>query len=52
MIRLLGTLLAGAVAFSPSLVLGEDSDSKPVSKMERDEAKEARGAAKAKWDKM
>jgi len=45
-------LLAGALAFSPSLALADNSDSKPVSKMETDEAKAAGDAANAKWDAM
>ena len=52
MTRLLGAVLACALAFSPSLALADDSDSKPLSKMDSQEAKAARAAAKAKWDKM
>ena len=50
--KLLVALFAGTVALVAMPVFADDSDMKPLSKMETDEAKAARAAAKAKWDKM
>jgi hypothetical protein len=52
MTKFIAALLAGAVACGPKLTLADDNDSKPLSKMETQEAKAARDAAKAKWDAM
>jgi len=49
--KLLVALFAGAFAIAIP-AFADDSDIKPLSKMQTDEAKAARVAAKAKWDKM
>jgi hypothetical protein len=49
--KLIIALFAGAFAVAMP-ALADDSDVKPLSKMQTDEAKAAREAAKAKWDKM
>jgi outer membrane murein-binding lipoprotein Lpp len=50
--KLLVALFAIAVASIPLSAMADDSDVKPLSKMQTDEAKAAKAAAKAKWDKM
>jgi FKBP-type peptidyl-prolyl cis-trans isomerase len=50
--KLIVALCASAFAFGSASVLADDSDMKPLSKMQTDEAKAAKAAAKAKWDKM
>jgi hypothetical protein len=50
--KLLIALLAGAFTLIAAPAFGDDSDVKPLSKMQTDEAKAAKAAAKAKWDKM
>lgn len=50
--KLLIALMASAFALGSAGVLADDSDMKPLSKMETQEAKAARDAAKAKWAKM
>jgi hypothetical protein len=60
--KLLVTLLASAFALGSASALAQtggktfavtgDNDMKPLSKMETQEAKAARAAAKAKWDKL
>jgi hypothetical protein len=49
--KLLVALFAGAFAFAMP-AFADDSSLMPLSKMQTDEAKAAREAAKAKWDKM
>ncbi|HEY1459885.1 MAG TPA: hypothetical protein VGH59_07505 [Casimicrobiaceae bacterium] len=49
--KLLVALCASVFAFGSVSVLA-GNDMKPISKMESQEAKAARAAAKAKWDKM
>jgi hypothetical protein len=50
--KLLVALFATAFGFFSISAMADDSDIKPLSKMQTDEAKAAREAAKAKWDKM
>ena len=54
--KLLATLFASAFAFSVSAMAQtaaqQDNTMQPLSKMETQDAKAAREAAKAKWDKM
>jgi hypothetical protein len=50
--KLLVALFATAFGLFSMSALADDSDLKPLSKMQTDEAKAARAAAKAKWDKM
>ena len=50
--KLLIALCASALAFGSVSALADDSDMKPLSKMQTDEAKAARAAAKEKWAKM
>ena len=51
--KLLAALFASAFAFGmTSSALADDSDIKPLSKMQTDEAKATRDAAKKKWDAM
>jgi hypothetical protein len=52
MTKVIGSLLAIAIACAPRSVLADNSDSKPVSKMETEEAKAAHEAAQAKWNNM
>jgi hypothetical protein len=49
--KLIVALCASAFAFGSASALA-GNDMKPLSKMETQEAKAARAAAKAKWDKM
>ena len=49
--KLLIALFAGAFAVAMP-AFADDTDIKPLSKMQTDEAKAAKAAAKAKWDKM
>ena len=50
--NLLIAICAGALAFGSAAALADDSDMKPLTKMQTDEAKAARAAAKEKWAKM
>jgi hypothetical protein len=50
--KLLVALFAGTVALVAAPAFADDNDMKPLSKMETQEAKAARAAAKAKFDKM
>lgn len=50
--KLLVALMASAFAFGSAAVFADDNDMKPLSKMESQDAKAAREAAKAKWAKM
>ncbi|HTP48121.1 MAG TPA: hypothetical protein VMQ50_14515 [Casimicrobiaceae bacterium] len=50
--KLLAALFASAFAFGMTSAFADDSDFKPLSKMETNEAKAAREAAKMKWDAM
>jgi hypothetical protein len=50
--KLIVALCASAFAFGSVSALADDSDMKPLSKMDTQEAKAAKAAAKAKWDKM
>jgi len=50
--KLLAALFASAFVFGMTPALADDSDFKPLSKMQTDEAKAAREAAKKKWDAM
>jgi len=50
--KLLVTLFAGAFALISTAVFADDSSLMPLSKMDTEQAKQARADAKAKWDKM
>ena len=50
--RLLVALIAGAFAFFSASVFADDSDFRPLSKMDTEQAKAARAAAQEKWAKM
>jgi hypothetical protein len=50
--KLLVALMASAFAFGSATVFADDSSMMPLSKMETQQAKAARDAAKAKWAKM
>lgn len=50
--KLIVALCASAFAFGSVSALADDSDLKPLSKMQTQEAKEAKAAAQAKWAKM
>src|ERR1700751_58916 len=50
--RLLIALLAGAFALISASAFADDSSVMPLSKMDTQQAKQARVDAKAKWDKM
>ncbi len=50
--KLIVALCASAFAFGSVSAMAGGNDMKPLSKMETDEAKAARAAAKAKWDAM
>ena len=52
--KLIVALCASAFAFGSVSAMADSggSDMKPLSKMETEEAKAARAAAKAKWDAM
>ena len=50
--KLLATLFASAFAVMSTAVLADDSSLMPLSKMDTQQAKQARTDAKAKWDKM
>jgi len=50
--KLLVALFASAFTLVAMPVFADDNDMKPLSKMETQEAKAARAAAKAKWDAM
>jgi len=50
--KLIVALVASAFAFGTTAALADDSDMKPLSKMDSQQAKAARDAAKAKWDAM
>ena len=49
---LLIALCAGALAFGPASALADDFDTKPLSKMDTEQAKAARAAAQERWAKM
>ena len=50
--KLLIALFASAFAFTSAAALADDSSVMPLSKMDTEQAKQARADAKAKWDKM
>ena len=50
--KLLAALCASAFVLAAALAFADDNDMKPLSKMETQEAKAARAAAKAKWAQM
>ena len=50
--KLLIALLAGAFALISASAFADDSSLMPLSKMDTQQAKQARADAKAKWDKM
>ena len=50
--KLLIALLAGAFSFFSVAAVADDSSVMPISKMDTQQAKQARADAKAKWDKM
>src|SRR5271169_5252624 len=50
--KLIVAIFAGAFAFGSLSALADDSDLKALSKMDTQDAKAARAAAKAKWDAM
>jgi hypothetical protein len=50
--KLLAALFAGTVALVAAPAFADDSDMKPLTKMQTDEAKAAKAAAKAKWAEM
>jgi hypothetical protein len=50
--KLLIALLAGTFALISAAALADDSSVMPLSKMDTQQAKQARADAKAKWDKM
>src|SRR5215468_5679655 len=50
--KLLIALLAGAFAFFSAAAVADDSSVMPLSKMDTQQAKQAKADAKAKWDKM
>jgi len=50
--RLLVAIIAGAFAFFSASAFADDSDVKPLSKMDTEQAKAARAAAQEKWAKM
>jgi len=50
--KLLATLFAGVFALISTAVFADDSSLMPLSKMDTQQAKQARADAKMKWDKM